>query len=237
MVGAQLVELDAEMAKLNFVADYKTGMRGEMGAQGGIFDYLRRHPDQFSSVLGNGNPADKSLGARILWHLVPSGWFYRNRLSCARPVVEWYLPVADTNHGTLSPKAVRQADAQVKADLKHRNRYNVAEGLFLNALGNSVRRFAYGQESADLARVAIALERFHLAHGEYPGTLDALEPRFIETVPPDVINGEPLHYRRPLDGKFLIYSVGWNETDDNGRMTTVRNGGIDNAQGDWIWQN
>ena len=64
--------------------------------------------------------------------------------------------------------------------------------------------------------MAIALERYRLAHGEYPDSLDALAPQFIAKVPHDVIGGQPLHYRRTSDGQFVLYSVGWNETDDGG---------------------
>ncbi len=59
-----------------------------------------------------------------------------------------------------------------------------------------VKKFAYAQSSVDLARTAIALERYRLAHGDYPESLDALAPQFIEKVPHDVIGGGPLHYRR-----------------------------------------
>ena len=84
--------------------------------------------------------------------------------------------------------------------------------------------------------MAIALERFRFAQGEYPETLDALPPRYIEKVPQDIINGEPLHYRRSFDAKFLLYSVGWNETDDNEQVVSSKNGVIDNSKGDWVWK-
>jgi hypothetical protein len=233
---AQLTELNAELAKLDFLADYKFTMRGEMVFQGGIFAYLKRHPDQFPDLAGDGSHVKKTLTTRVLWHLIPSGWFYQNQLSCASPMVELFIPLADTNHGIISPKATRQADAAVQAGLKHHNLYNIAQRLFLPSLGGAAKRFAYGQESADLARVAIALERFRLAQGEYPGSLDALEPRFIEKLPQDIINGEPLHYRRSFDGKFLLYSVGWNETDDDGQVGLQKNGVFDNSKGDWVWK-
>ena len=186
--NAQLVALDAELAKLNFLADYKSGMRAELGCQDGIFDYLPLSrircfffcnchiPEQIPALSGNGSPVKQSPMARILWHLIPTGWFYQNRLSCARPMVELFIPLADTNRATVSPKATLQADAAVQAEIRHRSRYNAAERLFLSGLGNSAKKFAYGQASVDLARVAIALERYRLAQGEYPRSLDALEP-------------------------------------------------------------
>jgi hypothetical protein len=152
-------------------------------------------------------------------------------------MVELYIPLADTNRGIISPKATLHADAAVQAETRRPDRYNVIEKMLLPALGNAAKRFAYGQESVDLARVAIALERFRLAQGEYPGTLDALEPRFLEKLPQDIINGQPLHYHRTFDGKFLLYSVGWNETDDDGQVVSAKNGVVDNAKGDWVWKN
>jgi type II secretory pathway pseudopilin PulG len=110
------------------------------------------------------------------------------------------------------------------------------ERMLLPALGAAAKKFAYSQNSVNLARVAIALERYRLAHGEYPETLNALAPQFIEKLPHDIINGEPLHYRRTNDGQFILYSVGWNETDDGGLVVQTKTGGIDYTNGDWVWQ-
>ena len=102
-------------------------MRGELVlGQVGTFDYLRRHPEQFPNLSADGNFIKTPLLARIIWRLIPSGWFYQNQLRCARPMVERYLPLSDVNRGIISPTAARQADAAIEADTKHRNPYNVA---------------------------------------------------------------------------------------------------------------
>jgi hypothetical protein len=233
----QLVALNQELAGLDFLADYKLAMRGELVLfQGGMFDYLRRHPEQFLNMSGDGNFIKTPLLTRIIWHLIPNGWLYQNQLRCARPMVEFYLPAADTNQGVISPTAIRQADAVLKTDIKHRNLYNIAESLFLPTLGNCARKFAYGQESVDLARVAISLERYRLVHGAYPESLDVLAPQFIDKLPHDVINGQPLHYRPEANGQFVLYSVGWNETDDDGEVGLGKNGAVDIRTGDWVWR-
>ena len=87
------------------------------------------------------------------------------------------------------------------------------------------------------AQTTCALERYRLAHGVYLETLDALVPRFIEKLPHDIIGGQLLKYRRTDGGKFLLYSVGWNETDDGGKVA-IRKGGItvDPENGDWVWE-
>ena len=95
---------------------------------------------------------------------------------------------------------------------------------------------AHHQTLVNEAQIACALERYHLAHSEYPETLDVLIPQFIKKIPHDIIGGEPFHYRRTDDGKFLLYSVGWNETDDGGQVILAKDGSVDRENGDWVWQ-
>jgi hypothetical protein len=84
-------------------------------------------------------------------------------------------------------------------------------------------------------QVACALERYYLAHREYPERLEALVPQFIARLPHDIVNGEPLKYRRTENGSFLLYSVGWNETDEGGQTFAGAPGGGDPKNGDWVW--
>jgi hypothetical protein len=84
--------------------------------------------------------------------------------------------------------------------------------------------------------VACALERSRLAEGEYPEKLDALVPRFMAKLPPDVMTGEPLHYRRTGDGRFVLYSVGMNGKDDGGVLGLRKGGTLNFDEGDWVWR-
>jgi hypothetical protein len=249
---AQLVTLDAELAKLDFLPDYKLSMRGEMGMQGGEVDRLHRHPEQLQDLGGwfddEGNGSNPSLPGGLLGHLIPTGWFYQNQFRCAHMMVNYFIPVADVSQGTFSPKLARHGDDALMAETKTASPFNLLERLFIPALGSCARKFAYAQSSVDLARTAMALERYRLAHGDYPESLDALAPQFIEKVPHDVIGGGPLHYRRTSDpspqssdaasGQFVLYSVGWNERDDGG--VVVFNKGstqaVNRDEGDWVWR-
>jgi len=236
----QLVALDAELAKLDFLADYKLSMRGEMGLQGGEMDRLRRHPEQVQDLggisNGEGGVMNPLLPGKFAARLIPTGWFYQNQYRCARMMVEFYLPLADVNQEIISPTLTYRADTAVEAVVKHRNPYNILERMLLPALGNAVKKFASAQASVGLARVAIALERYRLAHGEYPESLAVLSPQFIVKLPHDIINGQPLHYRRTDDGQFVLYSVGWNETDDDGEVAFKKDGAVDINNGDWVWR-
>jgi hypothetical protein len=64
--------------------------------------------------------------------------------------------------------------------------------------------------------VAFALGAYHREHGRYPATLDTLAPKYLTQVPDDLFSGKPLLYR-PEENGYLLYSVGVNGRDDQGR--------------------
>lgn len=106
---------------------------------------------------------------------------------------------------------------------------------FLVAMGlpnfvKAVQTTARNQTLANEAYIACGLERYRLAHRQYPETLEALVPQFAEKLPHDLIGGQPLKYHRTADGQFVLYSIGWNEQDDGGVP------GKTIGEGDWVWQ-
>lgn len=75
-----------------------------------------------------------------------------------------------------------------------------------------------------LAATACALERHWLAHSSYPETLAELVPTYLDKVPLDIVNGDPLRYRRDDNGRFTLYSIGLDGNDDGGDLKK-----------DWSW--
>jgi hypothetical protein len=233
---AQLVELDSEMAKLDFLADYEFSMRGERaGAIAGI-EHMRRTRKVEFPVADKGDGVDSKTLSVSISHLMPDAFFYQNELAIARMQQEWLLPMVDVENKIVSPAVVHERQAEGAKEFSHYSLYKVfAEGIF-PALNAMQRKIASMQSSVDLARTAIALERYRLARGEYPESLDALAPQFIAKLPHDVIGGGPLKYRRTSDGQFVLYSVGWNEKDDGGVVVVTKGGAADINQGDWVWR-
>jgi hypothetical protein len=235
---AQLAELDSELGKQDFLDGYKLALRGEMVVfQGGIFDYLRHQPERLNNIAGesSGGPMFPS---GFIANLIPSGWFYQNQLSCARVVEEYCLPLVDENRGVVSPSSVHQAEASAMDKIHHVNPYNVFASMLMPVLSSPVQKCAYAQNAVTMARVAVALERYRLAHGAFPDLLDALSPQFIQPIPHDIINGDPLQYERTGDKQFVLYSVGWNEKDDGGVVVFKKPPSKfpDIDEGDWVWQ-
>jgi hypothetical protein len=245
---AQLVALNAELAKLDFLADYQFSMRGERAMTCAIIDFIskRQSYKQYEAVLGEISDNDgatttsqlKNTVLAVGLYLMPVGWFAQNKLFIARNEQDWITGVVFPEAHLVSPQKYREVGhAHDNIYSRPVKPWNFLAKEFSPTLGAAGRKSSREQISVDLARTAIALERYRLAHGEFPELLDVLPPQFIAQVPHDVISGQSLKYRRTLDGQFVLYSVGWNEKDDGGVMFTSE-GGTQPIfdKGDWVWR-
>ena len=59
----------------------------------------------------------------------------------------------------------------------------------------------------------------------------------VGRVPKDITDGAPLRYKATGDGRYQLYSVGWNGRDEGGRVAWYSQSYYqDYADGDWPWQ-
>jgi hypothetical protein len=173
-------------------------------------------------------PSAGMVKRTALARLCPQGWGYQHvaarinldfsRLACLDP----------GNQIIFADKVVA---ASKQAHGLESGAYTFAASLGQLAFERAYQLTAHSQTEINQALIACALERFRLAHGEYPENLDGLVPQFLDTIPHDIIGGGPLHYSRASQGAFMLYSVGWNGRDDGGS----RGQPLPGTDGDWVW--
>ena len=224
---AQLAELESALAQEDVLANFAAAMEGEKLAAISAFEKQR-----LTREMKN---VDDSSGKTVIitnsLRFMPSAYFYRNQLAFAEMHRQYIVPLVDFTNRIVSPAALRIAEAEAAKNHLKGFLHQFQANMVFSAIAGSVKKFAHVQTQLNLTRTACALERFRLTHGTYPESLAALAPQFIAAVPNDIINGQPLRYRRTDDGNFLLYSVGWNETDDDGSPGTL----TDVNNGDWVW--
>ena len=71
-------------------------------------------------------------------------------------------------------------------------------------------------ERAELLDVALTLAAYRADAGRYPAALAELTPDYLDRIPNDLFTGSDLVYRRS-DAGYILYSLGENQTDDDGR--------------------
>ena len=251
---AQLAAMDAEFAKLDFLSDYERSTKSECAAHAKVIDWMAQRRSRFWNLYDMVYE-DERKEMNHFWlttevYLMPRGWFYQSDIAMSEVHRQWIEPMVDETNQTVSPQLARKATAAV-GELKP-TAMNLFARLLLPELGKYAMRVAYGQTAANEARIAIALERYRHAHGNFPDSLEALVPQCLEKIPQDVIGGLPLKYARTEDGSFVLYSVGWNEVDDGGTVgyktdssphsimdLEAWNGPkppVDLEKGDWVWR-
>jgi hypothetical protein len=230
---AQLSELDRQLASFDFISDYLAAMRGENACQVAGMESLRHRADPLDCI-GESSGNDSFRLANLPGYLIPSGWYHQNELRSSQFILEQFLPVAQLDRQAFSPSLVSQANQSLNA--MRLTPYTMLCKMLLPGLTKCAHKFAFSQASLNLARTACALERYRLAMGKYPETLDVLAPKFISKVPTDPIGDNPLHYRSTEGGYFVLYSIGWNQADDNGRVRVSKSGSVDLDNGDWVWR-
>ncbi len=233
----QLQRLQTQLEGLTLLKDLERPMNAERMAFGDATMELVRqhHVNYFAGVLGI-NPG--SFG-NIMW-LFPTGWTYFEEMNYDQMFEDQIKPGYDPRAGRVHPHEIEAASLRV-TDLLNIGtvsriwHHRLFASVMLPATANIVQKSAAAQTAVDEAALACALERYRVAHGKFPVTLTALTPDFVATIPNDVITGEPLKYR--LDGNvFTLYSVGWNETDDGGKIAAPAQRELfDATQGDWVW--
>jgi len=96
--------------------------------------------------------------------------------------------------------------------------WNVLAQMLLPALGRARDEGEKVRARYHALRVVLALKLYRAREGAYPDQLTWLvAERLLPKIPPDPFSGKPLRYKL-LQGKFLVYSVGPNFTDDGGSV-------------------
>ncbi len=97
----------------------------------------------------------------------------------------------DTDHALISPRVFEEYTRNVNQLYASMSPFKTLVAVAVPNFTKATQTTAHNQTLVNEAQIVCALERYRLTHGNYPETLDALVPQFIEKLPHDII-GEPL---------------------------------------------
>jgi len=238
----QLAEIQAALAPLDPLANYQLAMRGEfVGFSLPTITYLKTRRPDIKNFFSIGDQPPPLYATDSVFDLWANGWLDRNSCQMADALLE-SVTFADPQAHRMAVEPANRAAQRAGERRKQWSAYtpwNILYVLATPSLLNAPLQFARVQVRLDEVRMACGLERYRLAHGVYPKTLDALVPANLAAVPRDPVTGEPYHYSLRPDGTFLLYSVGWNLKDDGGvevySLTNPAPGDSVARHGDWVW--
>jgi hypothetical protein len=233
----QLVALQAQLAEVNLPPQLHTAFLAERAGLCRVLESKSAAKVHQSLTFP---PTTQTLWQRIqdpqmlLASVAPRGWNQQNMVVVAK-LDQMYLDSFDAQRQIFSPSKLDAIARDVQKTFNRVTPMNFLAAISVPNFSRAFQTVAQNQTSVNEANVACALERYRLAYGNFPEKLDLLVPDFIQKLPVDLIGGQLLHYRRKNSDNFLLYSVGWNETDDGGMSVRRENGYVDPGKGDWVW--
>lgn len=194
--------------------------RGKLGAISDLIGF------DISKVL---NTTEKSNLDHLNWDAVLSG------------VNKWYDRLATILHVKERGQRQKHLD-NIEADLKKLknslldsealtkifaakkaaglDREKIAGDFLISSLFPAVQKVQYAADRIEQVQsnlqLGFALVAFHRDHGRYPKKLETLVPEYVPQIPKDIFSGKQLIYQ-PTRNSFLLYSVGLNGKDDQGK--------------------
>lgn len=206
---AQLADLSSELSRIDLLARLSDALRGERAL------FLQ----MYSGIA-------LRAGA-ILW---PAGWFNEDK---SRYIATTQRYIDAVNHPKDLPSTLTDIEAaiassstwnKIRNPLSHLATPGIMVGKRIAAIQTILRSLA----------TACAVERYRMAHGRLPATLEDLVPAFLPSVPTDPLTGKPLCYKPSESRSYLIYGAGWDQTDNGGTSITAPAGFQKIAdQADW----
>ncbi|MGI9242003.1 MAG: hypothetical protein ACR2RV_14465 [Verrucomicrobiales bacterium] len=203
----QLLGLQTEIESARPRKDFTDSMRVELLL---MLDVLDR--------ISGGGPGMELLHAEAapFPQFILAPWIDHNRAALMANYVDGYIEPMKQD---LPYPQVGEIAEAMNQRLRNRSVWNLRSfisSVAVPALVGAVKKTAEHETTLTQAALACALERYFIDHATYPDSLQALVPDFVEALPRDPMNHQPMRYRRIDGGRYQLHSVGWDGRDNGG---------------------
>lgn len=227
---AQLNRLQHELDKVDLISSWQRSLAWERISTIRSYEQMVQSDQRIPTVPGYLAPKPQFL-VWIQKVLVPKGWVYQNLIHSDHLILEQIERVFNPGQHIIHADEGR-ASQDAFSHMKN-GPYTMMHKTMMAALLGQQVRVTRIQSGIDQAIIVCALEQYRSSHGTYPDTLEQLVPDQFAQVPHDVVEGRPIKYQRTGKDTFRLYSLGWNGTDEGGKIAPGGNASIE--QGDWVW--
>ncbi|HEX8371651.1 MAG TPA: hypothetical protein VF585_02630, partial [Chthoniobacterales bacterium] len=125
----------------------------------------------------------------------PQGYWAYDRSMYSRLIQQLLEKVLKPKQGSIDVSALHDYAAELDKIQTFPTRALLSTTAYPN-LSRLVLRSAEASTYSSVARIAIAVERYHAKNSSLPENLGVLVPEFIAKIPHDPIDGKPLRYQK-----------------------------------------
>jgi hypothetical protein len=217
---AQLANFSSELSRINLLARLSDGLRGERASVLQL-DVSRTDLLTLQELPDTGTVRLQKKALRAAWAIWPAGWVNKDKAAYISTIQRYIDAV---KHPAELPSTLAEIEA-ARAGSSVWNK--ILNPLYYRALPDLIsvaQRIAATQTILRSLATACAVERYRMAHGRLPATLEDLVPAFLPSIPTDPLTGKPLCYKPSESSSYLIYGTGWDQTDNAGSSVSAITG-------------
>jgi hypothetical protein len=126
-------------------------------------------------------------------------------------MLTWLVDAGD------DPAALTKAAVRIDTEMPHLPKMQILTNMMVPSLSRAVTLHVRITAALRAAKAALATEQFRIATGSLPDSLEALVPDYLDVVPTDPFDGQPMRFAVTEHG-VVIYSIGENLEDDGGSV-------------------
>lgn len=227
--GAELQSFEQTLSKISPIKNLVVALRGERAGCNTTIEAALRSGNPsglFRALPSDSDDSAPTESQRKLMQLITRVYLTRDQALYNNLIQSCIDEIDSANKTGISREVLSQLGDKARS----------APGKFLypltkmcfDPLAQAVTRSLQGEENLRLLTVACALERYRIANHAYPETLDQLVPQYLKEVPTGVLAGQSLKYRES-NGRFLLWTAGWDGVDENGKSSRGKP-----EIGDWV---
>ncbi len=239
--------LESTLSGLDFHRALLHACRSEMAGAVNMLQYVKGARDDGCQILfgvseGLGGNSGGIL-ANLAFRAIPAGFFDMNSSVLAEREFHHMIQPLRNKGWAAAFQAAKDFENEItgmKSKIWTHPSW-IMTSYIVPAIYHIIYRAAYAQTLIDQAVIACALERHRVVQGSYPDSLDTVKLTDGKPLPQDAMNGKAMAYRRTADGKYALWSVGFDGRDDGGkRVLDEKNSErtyFDSRTyvGDWVW--
>ena len=230
---SDLKKISDQLGTITFIPQFKKALVIERAIHVAEIERVAKYRSYFEAISNSTGREDTDWPGPWTFetyiHLAPKGWITRNVISFSNDLTKLEQALNSWEKGdALAYDQLKESYAT--SSTEPATVYNALRKFLEFNHIDSLTKALRAEATVNIAKTAVALERYYLNQKAYPKSLTELVPQYLPAVPIDPIDQSPLRYQQLPSNQFKLYSIGANETDDAGEIHQ------DNNKGDWVWR-
>ncbi len=210
---ASLARLSDELRDMKAKGTMRWALLGERAFFVETCDAMAAGRTSLPAIATATNEGDESILPQMSWR-VPTFLVRSNQLRGAE-MYTWLVDAADDHD------AMRQATWRLEAETPKLPRTQLIVKMLLPAMSRAAAVHTRISAQIECALTGLAAERYRLAIGRFPESLSELVPNFLDQIPIDPFDGQPIRIKMTENG-LIVYTVDDDRVDNGGDVETDR---------------